>query len=51
MKENPRLPEDDTLMEKLLQLFSSGRMSANSLSSSSKASKILFGSLTWTMKI
>jgi hypothetical protein len=51
MKENPKLPEDATLMEKLLQLFSSGRISASSLSSSSKASKILFGSHIWTMII
>jgi hypothetical protein len=49
MKDNPKLPEDATLMEKLPQLFSSGRMTASSLSSSSKASKILFGSLIWIM--
>jgi hypothetical protein len=51
MKENPKLPEDATLMEKLLQLSSSDRMLATFLSSSSKASKILFGFLIWTMII
>jgi hypothetical protein len=48
---NPKSPEDAIPMEKPLQLFSSSRMSASSLSSSSKASKILFGFLIWIMTI
>jgi hypothetical protein len=51
MKGKFRLPEDATPMEKLLQLFPSIRMSASSLSSSSKASPTLSGFLTWTMII
>jgi hypothetical protein len=51
MKGKFRLPEDATPMEKLLQLFPSIRMSASSLSSSSKAYPTLSGFLTWTMII
>jgi hypothetical protein len=51
MKGKFRLPEDATPMEKLLQRFPLIRMSASSLSSSSKASPTLSGFLTWTMII
>jgi hypothetical protein len=51
MKGKFRLPEGATPIEKLLQLFPSIRMSASSLSSSSKASPTLSGFLTWTMII
>jgi hypothetical protein len=51
MKGKLRLPEDARPMEKLLQLFLSIRMSASSLSSSSKAFLTLSGFLTWTMII
>jgi hypothetical protein len=51
MKGKFRLPEDVTPTEKLLPLFPSIRISASSLSFSSKASQILSGFLIWTMII
>jgi hypothetical protein len=44
-------PEDAKPMGKLLQPFPLIKMSVSFLSSSSKVSLILFGSLTWTMTI